>query len=489
MAEPVAAGALPQRRRLPLVGPVAAGVVLAAWGVVCLLALGAPQAGFGVVLARVVAVPGWAAPLLGAYWLGAGMMLALGRAWAVALLLPPLFATTLVTPFSFVVTPLLIGYLLGRRREVRQWLGWALGGLVALGLGYLGAGNWVPALEAAWFLVGFVVRSLGQVVSGAVWRVWQAAGAALGGPFWPAVVGVLYALFVLLLVGLALGLVVRGLLMLLAPGQQRSAAWQGTSSLLESLAPAFALLGIWVSWEFGVQAELTGVSRRVLPPPSGVHEALLKEIGRPPQLVYEQIASQLGPTLYEAAWGFLLGTALSVLFAALFVYVRAYERTLYPIAILLSTVPVVAILPILFILFSRSHPKWPQIIVSILISFFPTLVNMTRGLKTVDPLVFELLTSLNASGWQVFWKLRLPSSLPYLFSSFKISATGSVIGAIVGEWLGASSGLGFLAVRYQSQFRAAELYGVILTTALSATLIFALIGLAERLALPWHRER
>jgi len=123
-----------------------------------------------------------------------------------------------------------------------------------------------------------------------------------------------------------------------------------------------------------------------------------------------------------------------------------------------------------------------------LISFFPTLVNMVRGLQAVDQQSLELLRVLSASRREVFFKVRIFASLPYLFSSLKIAATSSVIGAIVAEWVGSQQGLGYLIIQATYNFRVPLLWATMIVASIFATLFFAVIGIAEKLVVTWDAK-
>jgi NitT/TauT family transport system permease protein len=194
----------------------------------------------------------------------------------------------------------------------------------------------------------------------------------------------------------------------------------------------------------------------------------------------------LQPTLIEALGGFILGNLVAILLAALFVHFPAVQRAVFPLAIGLRTVPLVAITPLLLVWLGNGYA--PKVVIAALISFFPTLVNMTRGLAALDRQALELLHTLSASRWQVFWKVRWPSSLPYLFSALKIAATSCVLGAVIAEWIGADRGLGYLVVASTFEFRIARLWATIAVTSALALGAFLLVVLAERACVPWREE-
>jgi NitT/TauT family transport system permease protein len=120
------------------------------------------------------------------------------------------------------------------------------------------------------------------------------------------------------------------------------------------------------------------------------------------------------------------------------------------------------------------------------VCFFPTLVNMVRGLESVNPQAIELMRILSASQREVFFKIRIHNSLPYLFSALKIAASTAVIGAIVGEWIGSTEGIGALIIQATYNFDSALLYATVIVGSSFSVLFFLAISMAERLVVRWH---
>lgn len=234
------------------------------------------------------------------------------------------------------------------------------------------------------------------------------------------------------------------------------------------------------------------------------------------------IGTSLLVTLQDALAGFILGNALAILGATIFVFSRTMERAFYPVAILVQTIPIIVYAPLFVIFFLHvpllsSAPEAGSIIaVAVLITFFPTLVNMTVGLKNIDPRIYELMVLLNASKLQIFLKLRFPSSLPFLFSSLKITSTLAFVGAIVGEYmvpggfnpigsllshLGVNSVFGFytspasasgIGSQYQtfySQLDTAGIFASVFAVSLLSILFFGLMVLLEKLVVPWQTSQ
>ncbi len=240
--------------------------------------------------------------------------------------------------------------------------------------------------------------------------------------------------------------------------------------------PALGILAILGYWELHIR--LFNVPHYLMPAPSDVGRALVEE--------WPTLQRNVTTTLIEAVGGFVLGNGIAILMAILFVHNRPTERALYPVAVAIRTIPIIAIAPILVLLLGNGYA--PKIVIAALISFFPTLVNMVRGLQAAEPSALELMRVLSATRSQVFFKLRLPSSLPFLFSALKIATTSSVIGAIVSEWIGADTGLGYLIIVATFEFRTGLLYSTMAVGSAVALVFFLSIVLLERFIVRWKPE-
>jgi len=196
------------------------------------------------------------------------------------------------------------------------------------------------------------------------------------------------------------------------------------------------------------------------------------------------LISNLVPTAIEAVSGFLLGNLTAILIATVFVHKKTMEEAFFPVVVVVNTIPVVAKAPILVLLLGNGME--PKIAIAALICFFPTLVNMVRGLESVNPQAMELMRVLSASKREVFFKLRLFNSLPYLFSALKISASTSVIGAIVGEWIGSTYGIGALIIQSMYNFDSAMLYATVIVGSVFSVVFFLVISFAERMVVRWQ---
>ncbi|MEZ5666592.1 MAG: ABC transporter permease [Alphaproteobacteria bacterium] len=193
------------------------------------------------------------------------------------------------------------------------------------------------------------------------------------------------------------------------------------------------------------------------------------------------------PTLIESAAGFLIGNLVAILLAIVFVHSRRWRRCISPVAVFFNTIPILALAPVLVLIFGLG--MLPKIVIAAVICFFPTLVNVIRGLEAVTRQELELMHVLSASRVEVFWRLRVPRSLPFLFSALRIAATTSVIGAIVGEWIGASKGLGALIIQATFNYQSPLLYATLFVSSGLSLVYFALVLLAERYFMRWHDGR
>ena len=200
----------------------------------------------------------------------------------------------------------------------------------------------------------------------------------------------------------------------------------------------------------------------------------------------EVLLANLLPTAAEALGGFLIGNGLAIAVATLFVHNRRLQQIFFPVVVMFNSIPVVAKAPILVLIMGNGVE--PKIAIAALVCFFPTLVNGVRGLEAVNPQAMELMRVLSASRSEIFFKLRVYSALPYLFSALRIAASMSVIGAVVGEWIGATQGIGAMIIQATYNFDSALLYAAITMSACLSGSFFAVIVLLERWIIRWRPE-
>jgi NitT/TauT family transport system permease protein len=191
-------------------------------------------------------------------------------------------------------------------------------------------------------------------------------------------------------------------------------------------------------------------------------------------------------TLSATLSGFALGTAAGLLLAVGIVHSRAMDMSVMPWAIASQTVPILAIAPMVIVVLASIGVKGllPKAIIAAYLSFFPVLVGMVKGLRAPDAMQLDLLSTYNASGSDTFWKLRLPSSMPYLFASLKVGIAASLVGAIVAELpAGASAGLGARLLSGSYYGQTIQIWAALFAAAILAAVLVALVGLIERVSL------
>lgn len=195
------------------------------------------------------------------------------------------------------------------------------------------------------------------------------------------------------------------------------------------------------------------------------------------------LLDNLVPTIAAASLGFFFGNLTGVLLATAFVYHTTVERTFFPLIIFIHTIPTLAMAPILVLIFGQGLAV--KIMISAFICFFPTMVNMVRGLKSVTQSTLELMHVLSATKLEVFWKVRVPRSLPYLFSSLRITAQACVTGALIGEWIGSDVGIGALILDSALNYRGPLLYAAIVAAAGLAISMFLAVVFIEKRFVRW----
>ncbi|MEQ8334248.1 ABC transporter permease [Nisaea sp.] len=223
--------------------------------------------------------------------------------------------------------------------------------------------------------------------------------------------------------------------------------------------------------------------RPVLPAPHQVlveiwNTTVEKRITSKRSLVYHS-----GITLSSTMLGFVLGTLLGITLAAAIIHVESLERSLMPWIITSQTIPILAIAPMVIVVLNAIGISGliPKAMISTYLSFFPVTVGVVKGLRSADPMQLDLMRTYSASTFQTFWKLRWPSSIPFLFTSMKVAIAASLVGAIVGELpTGAVAGLGarLLAGSYYGQ--TVQIWSALLSAAFLAAMLVTIVGVADK---------
>jgi NitT/TauT family transport system permease protein len=266
------------------------------------------------------------------------------------------------------------------------------------------------------------------------------------------------------------------------------------------------LLGLWALWEgYRRLWEETGWTKPFPVNPTTmphVHEivgALFEPLREGEPLLARYMLDAALFTAKEAAIGFAIGATVGFLLGALIARFAVLQRGVMPYVVASQTIPILAIAPIVVVgLGSVSIAGWTPsdwmrvAVIAAYLTFFPVTVNTVRGLRSADPAAVELMESYAAHEWSVFWKLRVPAALPYLFSAFKVAATASVVGAVIGELPSSiQSGLGGWIINF-NQYYALEpenLWAVNLVAALLGIAFFLVVVLVEKLVVHRPPER
>ncbi len=240
------------------------------------------------------------------------------------------------------------------------------------------------------------------------------------------------------------------------------------------MLPAITLLLLLALWQVLVTS--LDVPALLLPPPSAIAAELVRWRG----LLFTHSLV----TLYETILGFLLGIAFGVPIAVAISTSRLLQNTIYPLIILAQTVPKVALAPLFLIWLG--YGILPKVFVGFLVAFFPIVIDTATGLNAVEPELIDLTRALSASEWQTLWRIRFPHALPFFFSGLKVSITLAVIGAVIGEYVGANEGLGYLILTATAELKTALVFGCMFLLSVIGIGLFAALVVVERFLIPWH---
>jgi NitT/TauT family transport system permease protein len=232
-----------------------------------------------------------------------------------------------------------------------------------------------------------------------------------------------------------------------------------------------------VIWELA--SRLLKIPAFILPPPSSIGSRLLQDPAG--------LAGHLAVTGYEVLLGFVVGVVVSIPLAVVIVAVPAAERLIYPALVVFQAVPKVALAPLLVIWFGFGLSS--KVMLAFVTAIFPMVINTVVGMKQTPPELVYLLRSLGASEAQVFFKVRLVGALPYMFAGLKVGITLAVVGAVVGEFIAANSGLGFLLLVANNRFDTTLVFGVLVVLSVVSVGLFYLVELIEALVLPGPLRR
>jgi len=251
---------------------------------------------------------------------------------------------------------------------------------------------------------------------------------------------------------------------------------QKPSRVRTVVAPAIALVVGLALWELA--AWLFSINPIIFPPP---HEIGFAIADNALYLLFHG-----GITMFEAILGFCLGSIAAYLLAIVFVHSDLVRVALYPYAVALKSTPLIALAPIIVLWFGNGVGS--KVVMAALVAFFPVLVNSVTGLTAVPQEVLDLMRSLSATRLQVLIKIRIPSSLSYLFASLRIASSLAVVGAVIGEFTGSTRGIGFVINTSSYYLRTPLMFAAVVTIAFGGVLLFSLVGYVERHVVFWKQN-
>jgi NitT/TauT family transport system permease protein len=247
-----------------------------------------------------------------------------------------------------------------------------------------------------------------------------------------------------------------------------SAAW---------IRPFLLLIFIVVAWDVAIR--LFHIPPYQIPAPADVVKELWQD--------WPELLAQSWPTTYATLGGFLLSAAFGIPIAMLIAGSRTVESYVYPLLVFSQSVPKVAIAPLFVVWFGFGIV--PKVISAFLLGFFPVVVSAVQGFKSVDPDMVDLARAMQGSRFQVFCAVNLPHAMPSIFSGLKVSVTLAVVGAVVGEFVGSNSGIGYVLQRSIGTFDLPTMFAALLILALLGVVLFWIVDRIERLVIPWHISR
>jgi NitT/TauT family transport system permease protein len=246
---------------------------------------------------------------------------------------------------------------------------------------------------------------------------------------------------------------------------------------LKSWHPLVFVAAMFVLWWL---VTATGwVAPYILPSPIDTWNTAVSNAG--------YLAQHTWVTTVETVVGFVIAIVVGLAVSVFMVYSPGLEKTFYPIILFAQVVPKIAIAP-LFVVW-LGFGAAPKILVAVLMAFFPVVISGIAGLRSVDPEVLQLTSTMGASRFKTFSKVRLPAALPELLSGLKVAATLAVTGAVVGEFVGANEGLGYVILQANGNIDTAMLFAALIIMSLLGVVLFAVIQIAERFLIPWHASR
>lgn len=248
------------------------------------------------------------------------------------------------------------------------------------------------------------------------------------------------------------------------------------ASIATAFWPVMVMAAILLVWEATVR--ILGVRSIILPTPSKIVEVMIER--------HDLILTHLWPSLYLTILGFALSVVGGVFVAILITYSEVIRRGFYPVLIVSQVVPKIAIAPLFIVWFGTGATSC--VLLAFLIAFFPMTINATMGFQSVDEDIYKMARAFMGSRWQIFWKIRMPHALPYIFGGMKISITLAIIGVIVSEFVASQQGIGYLIKLSGGLLDTPLMMAAILALSIGGLVLYWIIVEVERRAVYWQAQ-
>lgn len=238
--------------------------------------------------------------------------------------------------------------------------------------------------------------------------------------------------------------------------------------------PVLVTTLILLAWELSVRA--LGIRSIILPPPSAVIETMAQR--------HDLLLAHLWPSLYLTVLGFVLSVIGGIFVAVLITYSAIVRKGFYPVIVVSQVIPKISIAPLFIVWFGTGTMS--SLLLAFLVAFFPMTINAAMGFESIDEDIHRMARTFMGSRWQIFWKIRMPNALPYIFGGMKISITLAIIGVIVSEFVASQEGIGYLIKLAGGLLDTPLMLAAIVALSISGLALYALIAAAESWTVYWQ---
>ena len=243
------------------------------------------------------------------------------------------------------------------------------------------------------------------------------------------------------------------------------------------LKPLLFLVFLVVAWDAAIR--VFNIPPYQVPKPIDVIITLWDE--------WPKLLAEAWPTTQATVWGFLLSAAFGIPVAMLIAGSRTVESYVYPLLVFSQSIPKIAIAPLFVVWFGFG--MFPKVLSAFLLGFFPVVVSAVQGFKSVEPDMMDLARAMEANRLQIFRMVSLPHAMPAIFAGLKVSITLAVVGAVVGEFVGSNSGLGYVLQKANGTFDLPLMFAALVILSMIGVLLFLVLELIERWLMPWHASQ